>query len=140
MIKFSRLSTVLGVSFLLSANVLANHNSPEALEARVSAVGQLSIADESTASASANDGPVDGATVYNASCGACHGAGVAGAPVLGDADDWADRIEQGIETLTEHAISGFQGSMGVMPAKGGNPALSDEEVTAAVQHMVDQIQ
>ena len=140
MIKFSRLSTILGVSFLLSANVLANHNSSEALEARVSAVGQLSIADENTASASTNNGPVDGATVYNASCGACHGAGVAGAPVLGDADDWADRIEQGIETLTEHAISGFQGSMGVMPAKGGNPALSGEEVTAAVQYMVDQIQ
>jgi cytochrome c5 len=138
--NFSRLSTVLGVSFLLSANSLANHNTPEALEARISAVGQLSIADENTASATTNDGPVDGSAVYAASCGACHGAGVAGAPVLGDADDWAVRIEQGMETLAEHAIVGYQGTMGVMPAKGGNPALSDEEVTAAVQYMVDQVQ
>ena len=138
--NFSRLSTVLGVSFLLSSNALANHNSPEAMEARISAVGQLSIADENTASAATNNGPVDGAAVYTASCGACHGAGVAGAPVLGDADDWTGRIEQGIETLVEHAINGYQGAMGVMPAKGGNPALSDEEVTAAVQYMVDQVQ
>jgi cytochrome c5 len=45
-----------------------------------------------------------------------------------------------METLAEHAIVGYQGTMGVMPAKGGNPALSDEEVTAAVQYMVDQVQ
>ena len=140
MIKYLRLLAVLGVSFLLSGNVLANHNTPEAMESRVSAVGQLNVTDETTESVAANDGPIDGAAVYKASCGACHGAGVAGAPILGDADDWVDRLEQGIETLTEHAIDGFQGSLGVMPAKGGNPSLSNEEVTAAVQHMVDQVQ
>ena len=138
--KFSQLPTILGISFLISANALANHNTQEAMEARVSAVWQLSIADDNTGSVATDAGPVDGSAVYATSCGACHGAGVAGAPVLGKADDWADRIEQGIGALAEHAINGYQGSMGVMPARGGNPALSDEEVTAAVQHMVDQVQ
>jgi len=75
--------------------------------------------------------------VYNAACAACHGAGVAGAPKLGDGAAWSARIDQGMDTLVKHAIEGFQGSAGYMPAKGGNPALSDEQVRSAVQYMVD---
>lgn len=78
-----------------------------------------------------------GESVYNGSCGACHNAGVAGAPVQGDSEAWSDRIAKGIETLYQHAIEGFQGNAGVMPAKGGNPGLSDEEVKAAVDFMVE---
>ena len=83
---------------------------------------------------------IDGAQVYQGACMACHAAGIAGAPKTGDIDAWATRISQGNETLYTHAIGGFQGNAGVMPAKGGNASLSDDEVKAAVDHMVAQSQ
>jgi len=81
-----------------------------------------------------------GEDVYNGACMACHAAGIAGAPRVGDVAGWADRIAQGADTLYAHAIQGFQGKAGVMPAKGGNMALSDDEVKAAVDHMVAESQ
>jgi cytochrome c5 len=78
---------------------------------------------------------VDGEQVYNTACMACHAAGVAGAPKVGDAGAWKARIAQGADTLHKHAIEGFQGAAGFMPAKGGQTALSDAEVIAAVDFM-----
>ncbi len=78
--------------------------------------------------------------VYASACAACHAGGVAGAPVLGDQAAWAERIAQGMDTLATHAIEGFQGQAGYMPAKGGRSDLSDEQVRAAVQYMVEQSQ
>lgn len=75
---------------------------------------------------------VDGQAVYDKACTICHGAGIAGAPKVGDKAAWSARIAQGQATLYEHAIKGVRG----MPAKGGNPALSDAEVKAAVDMMV----
>lgn len=83
---------------------------------------------------------IDGVGVYQSACMACHAAGIAGAPRVGDVAGWADRIAQGADTLYTHAIQGFQGKAGVMPAKGGNMALSDREVEAAVDHMVAKSQ
>jgi cytochrome c5 len=77
-----------------------------------------------------------GPQVYNSACNACHGLGVAGAPKVGDAAQWTDRIAQGMDVLKQHAIDGFQGSTGFMPAKGARMDLSDEEVNAAVDYMV----
>lgn len=79
---------------------------------------------------------VDGEAIYNGNCAACHGAGIAGAPKFGDAGVWGDRLAQGIEVLYDHAINGYMGSAGVMPARGGNAKLADAEVMAAVNHMV----
>jgi len=76
-----------------------------------------------------------GKKLYEAACQVCHGAGVAGAPKFGDKAVWADRIKQGPATLYTHAIKGFQGKVGMMPAKGGSTA-SDDEVKAAVDYMV----
>lgn len=92
----------------------------------------------SGAAASTAAAPValDGKAVYEANCLACHAAGVAGAPKVGDKAGWAARIAQGQDTLYKHAIAGFQGKAGMMPAKGGNASLKDEEVKAAVDHMV----
>ena len=81
---------------------------------------------------------VNGQQVYRNACVACHGTGIAGAPKLGDANQWAKRIAKGIDTLYASAIDGLQGGTGVMPAKGGNPALSDAEVKAAVDYLVAQ--
>ena len=80
-----------------------------------------------------------GRSVYTAYCSVCHGNGVGGAPVLGEAVDWSARIGAGKETLYKHAIDGFQGAKGVMPPKGGFAGLSDADVKAAVDYMVDQI-
>jgi cytochrome c5 len=79
--------------------------------------------------------PADaGKKLYDGVCMACHAAGIAGAPKFGDKTAWADRIKQGAATLHDHAIKGYQGKAGVMPAKGGSSA-SDEEVKAAVDYM-----
>ena len=80
----------------------------------------------------------DGQKTYQAACFACHGTGAAGAPKTGDKAGWKARIAQGNETLYEHAIKGFKGSKGFMPAKGGRADLSDADVKAAVDHMVAQ--
>jgi cytochrome c5 len=78
----------------------------------------------------------DGQQVYQASCVACHDAGIAGAPKTGDKGQWAKRIAKGLDALYASAVNGVQGSAGVMPAKGGNPTLSDVEVRAAVDYMM----
>ena len=83
---------------------------------------------------------MSGPQVYNSACLACHGAGIGGAPIPGDADAWTPRIAQGLEVLTDHAINGFQGSAGYMPAKGGRVDLSDDEVASAVEYMVSESQ
>jgi cytochrome c5 len=77
-----------------------------------------------------------GEGIYKAACVACHGAGIAGAPKSGDKAAWAPRVAQGKPTLYERAIKGYQGKAGVMPAKGGNSALADADVQAAVDYMV----
>jgi cytochrome c5 len=79
-----------------------------------------------------------GPQVYNSACIACHGAGVGGAPKFGDAAAWAERIAKGMDTLHQHAIQGFTGSAGVMPAKGGRVDLSDQEIMDAVDYMVNE--
>ncbi len=66
----------------------------------------------------------------------CHAAGVAGAPKPGDKADWGPRIAQGKDTLYKHALEGFNGAKGSMPARGGNTKMSDEDVKAAVDYMV----
>lgn len=77
-----------------------------------------------------------GKKVFGSTCAMCHSAGVAGAPKPGDKDDWGPRIAQGVDTLYKHALEGFNGAKGQMPARGGNTALKDDEVKAAVDYMV----
>ncbi|MDX1467320.1 MAG: c-type cytochrome [Halomonas sp.] len=101
--------------------------------AEASAEGEAS---EASAGAEAATAGIDGAAIYNSACMACHDTGAAGAPKKGDAEAWAPRLEKGTETLYSHAINGFN----AMPAKGGNASLSDDEVKAAVDHMVGAVQ
>ena len=75
-----------------------------------------------------------GAEVYQASCAACHAEGVAGAPKTGDKEFWGGKIAGGTDQLVQNAINGI----GTMPAKGGNPNLTDDEVRAAVEYMIEQ--
>ncbi len=114
------------------------------IAARIAAVGQIKTAQAQSSTttpvASTTEAAVDGLKVYQSACIACHGAGVAGAPMVGNAAAWTDRIAAGNDSLYANAIHGLVGSSGVMPAKGGNPTLSDAEVKAAVDHMVSQSQ
>lgn len=87
------------------------------------------------AAAPAAPAAADGAAVYKKVCGLCHGSGAAGAPKLTDKTQWEQRAAQGKEVLYTHAIKGYTGKSGMMPAKGGNASLSDDEVKAAVDYM-----
>lgn len=78
----------------------------------------------------------DGKKIYGNVCSMCHAAGVAGAPKPGDKADWGPRIAQGKDMLYKHALEGFTGAKGMMPARGGSSTLKDEEVKAAVDYMV----
>lgn len=79
-----------------------------------------------------------GKKVYGSVCSMCHAANVAGAPKPGDKADWGPRIAQGKDTLYKHAVEGFTGAKGMMPARGGGSALTDDELKAAVDYMVAQ--
>ena len=84
-----------------------------------------------------SSGPKTGEQVYNGLCTACHAAGVAGAPKFGDTAAWGPRNGQGFDTLLKHAIAGFTGKTGVMPAKGGG-TNSDLEIARAVVYMANK--
>jgi cytochrome c5 len=73
-----------------------------------------------------------GKDIFDKTCSACHATGVAGAPKVGDKAAWAPRIAQGLGVLHTHALQG----KGAMPPKGGNTALPDADVNAAVDYMV----
>ncbi|AVC42472.1 cytochrome C [Achromobacter xylosoxidans] len=75
-----------------------------------------------------------GEQVFQAVCTACHTAGVAGAPKVGDNAAWAPFIKSGFDAMMNVALHGKGG----MPAKGGNPTLSDFEVARAVVYMANK--
>ena len=119
-------------------------SSASSVAERIKPVGQVSVASAETQrepvkiAAAAPPASRDGQQIYQATCFVCHGAGIAGAPKLGDKGQWAKPIAKGLNTLYASAVNGVQGSAGAMPAKGGNLALSDAEVKAAVDYMVAQ--
>jgi len=109
---------------------------------RIKPVAQVEVASAQTQrepvkSAAAAPPPTrNGQQIYQTTCVACHDAGLAGAPKLGDKSQWAKHIAKGVDALYASAVNGVQGSAAAMPPKGGNPALSDAEVRAAVDYMV----
>ena len=97
-------------------------------------------AKKAAASQVAYGGTTDGKTIFESLCNACHTSGAGGSPVLTDKAYWATRLALGAETLVKHATDGFTGTRGMMPARGGNPALTDEQVKATVEWMIAQVQ
>lgn len=151
---------VIGIILLVQLAVGTLHQAPkeamsnEAVARRLAPVGKLAVDPNAKAPEPAKTVPVamaaatpavaipppaagkagaaDGKKVYDSTCTACHGTGVAGAPKLGDKAAWAPRLKAGVNALHESAIKG----KGAMPPKGGGAALSDAEVKAAVDYMV----
>ena len=136
---------VMMIIFIIAARIIGINEAAEAehraasVDKMTAPMGEVSIAgeeDKTMEVAKAGAGP-DGKAVYDGLCTACHGVPGIGAPVFGNAEEWAPRIAKGTDILYDHAINGFTGEQGfMMPAKGGNPALSDEEIKAAVDYMV----
>ena len=96
---------------------------PEAANLRIAPVATLKIAAPVAAGGAARSGE----QIYQAACAACHDAGVAGAPKLGDKGAWAPRLALGLDGLLKSAIAGKN----AMPPKGGSDA-NDTELAAAI--------
>ncbi len=79
--------------------------------------------------------PSAGEQVFSKTCKVCHAQGLNGAPILGNKKMWGPRVSQGVDVLVQHATNGFR----LMPAKGGNEALTEEDIKAAVNFMVSQV-
>ena len=102
-------------------------------DVETAAAAAAGAAAESGAASAAGAGDT-GEKTYKAACGLCHDAGVAGAPKTGDVAAWTTRLSAGIEAMHASALKG----KGAMPAKGGNPTLSDDDVKRAVEFMIKQ--
>jgi cytochrome c5 len=115
------------------AHVEVDPNAPPPAPAAAAPAGAAPAAPMQTAAAAPQAAGADaGKKVFDQTCTACHTAGVAGAPKFGDKAAWAPRIAQGKDTLYASALKGKN----AMPPKGGNTALPDADVKAAVDYMV----
>ena len=105
------------------------------MEDRIKPVGQV-FTDEkmllAAAPPAAARAPMTGEQIVGKVCGACHGAGVLGAPKIGDKAEWGKRKAAGVAALVASAIKGKNS----MPPRGGDPSLSDDEQKAAIQEML----
>jgi cytochrome c5 len=153
------MATAIGLYF--AARSISNHTVAlyetqdplvqQQIEKRIEPIGQGALmggaelkAAQAAAAAAAAPKPsavkLTGDQVFHQVCYACHAPpGAAGAPVIGNHEMWDPRVAEGIHTLEQHALHGFQGKKGIMPPKGGRPDLSDEEIISAVHYMVGKV-
>lgn len=135
---------VLAVVFYFIANTISSDDgdasSPNPrmsakTQENIKPVGEVNVGAVAAApAAAASAGPRSGDQIYNSKCLACHSTGVAGAPKVGDKAAWAPRAEQGIDNLLKHAIHGLN----AMPPKGTCADCSDDELKAAIEHMLKE--
>jgi cytochrome c5 len=102
---------------------------PEAVAARIQPVGKVEFAAAGAAAGAAKSGE----DIVKEVCGACHVAGVANAPKLGDKAAWAPRLKQGLDGLLQSVVKG----KGAMPPRAGS-SLTDEELAGAIVFMANQ--
>jgi len=81
-----------------------------------------------------------GEKIYGQYCSLCHKSGMGGAPVVGEVSDWQGRAAAGMVALKKRAIDGYTGRYGFMPPKGGFTHLTDQEIEAVVEYMMDSSQ
>ncbi len=132
--KSAVFTMLFGLAAILAANSLyAHHNHEHSIEERLAPVGEVrldsdQIAQESLPATLTPEG------IYGTYCIACHGAGIAGAPKLGDTAAWAPRVAQGMELLVKNAING----VGAMPPKGTCMSCTDSDIKATLEYMLAQ--
>lgn len=122
------------VGFLSVSVAHAQDMSEEAIKKRIQAVGSVHVAGAQAETAAAA-GPRSGADIFTASCNACHGPGVLGAPKKDDAAAWGPRLEKGYDTVLQNAINGFN----AMPPRGTCASCSDDDIKAAIDYMIEGI-
>ncbi len=137
----NRITILLTIFMLTLLSALAGAQTlNDEIRSRLSPAGSVCLFGDECASAMAlpgrTGGPRDGETVYETFCMACHATGVSESPILGNVEMWAPRIDKGIEVLYQSIINGLN----VMPARGTCVDCSDEELQAAVDFMVGQVQ
>lgn len=147
-IIFIILAAVTYLLLTLSVSAGKNTTSPESMAeadvaARIAPVAEATIGEapavvaapvETVAVAEPAAGGDDiGAGIVKQTCALCHKTGMMSSPKLGSAEDWAPRIEKGMDVLYDNAINGFN----MMPARGSKASLTDDEVKAAVDTMVE---
>jgi len=118
-----------------SQGILAEKRITPVASVRYGDEGAAALAEAQSAAADAapaGDVVVNGAEVYGGLCKTCHDAGVADAPIPGSEALAAREAERGLDGLVQNAINGLN----VMPPKGGNPALTDEQIKVAVEFML----
>ncbi len=124
------LVAVLASQFVTFGRKMPSPEAAERLAHLIQPVASVQLATDQPAAGAAKSGE----QVYQSVCAGCHGSGAAGSPKVGDAAAWGPRIAQGMDTLLRNALGG----KGAMPAKGGNPALSDDEIKSAVEYMTEK--
>lgn len=92
---------------------------------------EAAVVEDAEVQAAAFDGSMDGAMIYGSVCAACHAAAVLGAPQPGSAE-MAARAENGMDAMMQNALNGLN----AMPARGGRPDLSDEQIQAVIEFML----
>lgn len=140
LVIFTILIIVLAVSFQNPSDPADNPSQMTNAEERIAPVAAVNTGEfeqpaaaenvVAAATETADDGVIDGEAIYNTTCSACHNAGVAGAPIPGSTMN--ERTEKGMDALVANAIDGLN----VMPPRGGNASLSDDEIRAAVEFMM----
>ena len=113
---------------------------PASIKVKTALLGYGSGAEDVVEETKVAKGHELGQKIYDGTCRLCHGTGLAGAPKIEDTLTWEHRLKQGLSKVHKHAIEGFSGQNGVMPPKGGNMELTDDEVKAAVDFMLKDIE
>lgn len=129
-----RILVLLLTVFATVAIAADNKDENKDIAERIKPIGSVHVAG-AAAAAAASSGPRSGADIYNASCVACHGSGVLGAPKLHNGGDWAPRLEKGFDTVWQNALNGVGG----MPPMGTCGNCSDDDIKAAIEYMIEGI-
>lgn len=127
------ITVILLLSQIVTSGMTGKKEDEAARRLRIMPVGTVEVADPNAPRVA-----LSGEQVFTQVCKTCHEAGLAGAPKMGDNAAWAPRIAQGADTLYKHAIAGFTGKTGMMPPRGGNPDLADDDVERAVVYIANR--
>lgn len=135
--KYSKFILIICAGVVLS---LGASEAKKAIEKRIAPVGSVCVQGQDcgtsvTETVVSTSGSRGGEEVYTSACATCHNIGLAGAPKFADASSWGARPDKGIEALTASVKNGLNG----MPAMGMCMDCSDDELSSAVQHMLDSI-
>jgi len=132
------LAAVIGIIFLLTPSKHGTEHGDDSSDKLKTAsnnlapVGAVAVKDDKATAGSAK--ARSGDVVYKAHCQSCHATGIANAPKPSDKAAWEPRVANGLDALLKTAING----KGAMPARGGNPAVTDEELHNSILFMTKQ--